>query len=66
MPLSSYPYGKEERKTAEEAIQGYPLLNKIFILFNYVWRKKPSIPPVFSARFARCDHAILLTFHTVT
>ena len=43
-----------------------PKLNKIFILFNYVWRKKPSIPPVFSARFARCDHAILLTFHTVT
>lgn len=38
MPLSSYPYGKEERKTAEEAIQGYPLLNKIFILFNYIFR----------------------------
>ena len=32
MPLSSYPYGKEERKTAEEAFQGCPLLNKIFIV----------------------------------
>ena len=38
MPLSSYPYGKEERKNSKKPFSGYPLLNKIFILFNYIFR----------------------------
>ena len=38
MPLSSYPYGKEKRKNSQKPFSGYPLLNKIFILFNYIFR----------------------------
>lgn len=38
MPLSSYPYGKEESENSQKPFLGYPFLNKIFILFNYIFR----------------------------